>query len=334
MSIIRWGVLGCAGIAKRAVIPGIQQSETGEVKAIASRGIEKATKTAAEMNIETAYGSYEELLADPEIDAVYIPLPNHLHKEWTIRAAETGKHVLCEKPAALNAEETAEMNEACRQAGVLFAEAFMYRYHPRYEMMKQVIQSGEIGEVRSLHGTFTFNNAKDTGNVRYRKNWGGGSLYDVGVYPISAARLLLGEEPAAATVQALFSPDHDDVDMMASGVLEFSNGVALTFQCGMWAFFENELRIVGTKGRIDVPSAFVTNENEQDYFFVTTENGRKEMEVPLLNQYALQADVIGRSIQTGDPLPFNGEDAELNMRVLDACLASARNKQRIELEEA
>ncbi|OES45755.1 Gfo/Idh/MocA family protein [Domibacillus iocasae] len=332
MNKIRWGILGCASIAKRAVIPGIQQSETGVVKAIASRGIDKAKETSTEMSIETAYGSYEELLADPEIDAVYIPLPNHLHKEWTIRAAEAGKHVLCEKPAAIDAKQAKEMKDACERAKVLFAEAFMYRYHPRYTMIQDIIQSGEIGDVRSLHGTFMFNNEGDQNNVRYKKEWGGGSLYDVGVYPISAARLILGQEPAAASIHALFSPEHDDVDMMASGILEFDNGVALTFQCGMWASFQNELSVVGTKGRIDVPSAFVVHQDEQDHFFVLTENGRREVEVPRLNQYALQADAIGRSIYSGEPLPYDASDAVLNMRVLDACLTSAREQRRVELE--
>lgn len=332
MEKIRWGILGCAGIAKRAGIPGIQQSETGIVQAIASRRLDKAKETAEEMNIETTYGSYEELLADPDIDAVYIPLPNHLHKEWAIRAAEAGKHVLCEKPAAMNSAQAEEMKEVCERAKVLFAEAFMYRYHPRYAMIQDIIQSGEIGDIRSLHGTFMFNNAGDKDNVRYKQEWGGGSLYDVGVYPISASRLILGQEPKSAAVHALFSPEHDNVDMMASGILEFENGVTLTFQCGMWAYFQNELSIVGTKGRINVPSAFVVQQNEQDHFFVLTENGQRQVEVPMVNQYALQADAIGRSIHSKEPLPYDASDAVANMRVLDACLLAAREQRKVELK--
>lgn len=331
MEKIRWGIIGCAGIAKRAVIPGIQQSETGEVSAIASRGLEKAKQTAEELNIPTAYGSYEELLADPNIDGVYIPLPNHLHKEWAIRAAGAGKHVLCEKPLAINASEAEEMVEACEKAGVVFAEAFMYRYHPRYTMIQNIIKSGEIGELRGIHGNFTFNNAKDIGNVRYKQEWGGGSLYDVGVYPISAARMLLDQEPQAATVHALFSEEHDNVDMMASGILEFNNGVALTFDCGMWAAFRNNLEILGTEGRIEVPSAFVVNQDETDNFYVFTNDGRREVEVPRLNQYALQADALGRSIRTGEPLPFPATDAIHNMKVIDACLTSAKERRRVEI---
>ena len=332
MRKIRWGVIGSAGIAKRSVIPGIQQSETGEVVAIASRTLEKAQQTAAELDIPIAYGSYEEVLDDPHIDSVYIPLPNHLHKEWTIRAAKAGKHVLCEKPLALNAEEAREMAEACEEAGVIFAEAFMYRYHPRYQSISDIIKSGEIGELRGIYANFTFNNAGDKGNVRYKKEWGGGSLYDVGVYPISAARMLLEEEPQAATVHALFSEEHGDVDMMASGLLEFEKGVALTFDCGMWAAGRNVLEVIGTDGRIEVPSAFVVHQDQQDNFVVITKEGSREVEVPKLNQYALQADAFGQSVLEGKPLPFPASDAILNMKVLDACLTSARERRRVEIQ--
>ena len=331
MKKIRWGIIGCAGIAKRSVIPGIQQSETGEVAAIASRGLDKAKQTAQQLDIPIAYGSYEALLTDPTIEAVYIPLPNHLHKEWAIRAAEAGKHVLCEKPLAISADEAQEMVEACENAGVVFAEAFMYRYHPRYTTICDIVKSGEIGELRGIHSTFTFNNSKDMSNVRYQQEWGGGSLYDVGVYPISAARMLLNEEPQAATVHALFSEEHDHVDMMASGILEFNRGVALTFDCGMWADFRNTLEVLGTEGRIEVPSAFVVNQDERDNFFVYTKDGRREVEVPRLNQYSLQADALGRSIRNGEPLPFPATDAVLNMKVLNACLTSARERRRVEI---
>ncbi|WP_284639785.1 Gfo/Idh/MocA family protein [Paenibacillus silviterrae] len=328
---VRWGIIGCAGIAKRAVIPGIQQSETGEVAAIASRELSNARETADKLGIPTAYGSYEQLLEDESIDAVYIPLPNHLHKEWTIRAAEAGKHVLCEKPIALNAEEAQEMADACAKAGVVLAEAFMYRYHPRYAMIRDIIQSGEIGAIRGIHGTFTFNNAKASNNVRYKQAWGGGSVYDVGCYPLSAARLLLEREPEAVTAHAFFSPEHDHVDMMTSGLVEFSDHVALTFDCGMWAAGRNTLEVVGTDGTIEVPSAFVTRGDAKDHFFVTVKGERREVEVPYVNQYALQADAIGRSILHGEPLAFAPSDAVANMKVIDATLQSARERIRVTL---
>lgn len=310
---------------------GIQQSKYGVVKAVASRDKGKAETFATETGVAESYGSYEELLHDPEIEAIYIPLPNHLHKEWTIRAAHAGKHVLCEKPIALNAAEAAEMEAVCRDAGVVLAEAFMYRHHPRYEMMKQWIRDGAIGDVRGIHGTFTFNGAANSGNIRFRKDWGGGSIYDVGVYPISAARLILESEPEAATVHAFFSPDHDDVDMMASGLLEFPNCVAVTFDCGMWAHFRNTLEVLGTQGRIEVPSAFVADVDGGDFFLETAE-GRKKIEVPKLNQYAAQVDDFAMRVRGEKPaVQFEAKDAVLNMHVVDACLQSARERKRIQL---
>lgn len=330
---LRWGIVGCAGIAIRAVIPGIRQSELGEVVAIASRDLPKAQETAAKLDIPVAYGSYEALIAAPDIDAVYIPLPNHLHKEWTIRAAEAGKHVLCEKPIALDAPEAEEMVAACRKAGVHLAEAFMYRHHPRYDQIAEVIRSGEIGEVRGIRGTFTFNNAADAANVRYRKDWGGGSVYDIGCYPISVARLLLGEEPVAATAHAFFSPEHDDVDMMAAGLLEFSGGVALTFDCGMWAAGRNNVEVVGTLGRIEIPSAFVTPQ-DGSHFEVIIGGERRKVDVPLVNQYALQADSFARTVLYGETPRFAAEDAVRNMRVIDAVLQSAREYKRVVIPTA
>lgn len=330
---LRWGIVGCAGIAIRSVIPGIQQSERGEVAAIASRGLEKAKETAAKLGIPQAYGSYEELLEDPSIDAVYIPLPNHLHKEWTIRAARAGKHVLCEKPIALTAAETEEMAEACRTAGVHLEEAFMYRHHPRYAMIHDIIASGEIGELRGIHGTFTFNSSGAASNVRFHRDMGGGALYDIGVYPISAARLILGREPEAATVQAMFSPRHDNVDMMASGLLEFPGSIGLTFDCAMWAAFRNTLEILGTDGRIELPSAFISPEDAGSNFFVIGKEGRREVEVPVVNQYSLQADSFAKVVLDGEASPYGAADAIANMRALDGCLTSATARTRVKIGE-
>jgi len=324
---LRWGILGTANIAERAVIPGIRGSETGEVVAVASRSEDKAKEMADRLGIPKWHGSYEAMLADADIDAVYIPLPNHLHMEWTIKAAEAGKHVLCEKPIALNAEEAQRMVDACEKAGVVLAEAFMYRHHPRYDQIKDLIASGEIGDLRGIHATFTFCNPNDKGNVRFKKAWGGGSIYDVGVYPISAARLILGMEPEAATCRALFSPEHDDVDMMASGLIEFPNDVALTFDCGMWADFRNTVEILGTKGRIEIPFAFVRDPN----YIVYANGERREVEVPDLNTYSLQADNFAAAAFGTGAQKFEPSDAVLNMKVVDACLTSARERRRVEI---
>ncbi|MFD0586596.1 Gfo/Idh/MocA family protein [Paenibacillus sp. GCM10027627] len=326
---LKWGILGCAGIALKSVIPGVQESAWNEVTAIASRNSEKAAHAAKEHSIPQSYGSYEELLADPSIDVVYIPLPNHLHYEWTIRAAEAGKHVLCEKPIALNAKEAAEMEEACAKAGVVLMEAFMYRCHPRYERIRGIIDSGEIGELRAIRSSFTFNNAEDKTNVRCRKEWGGGSIYDVGCYPVHAARLLLGKEPEAVTVQAVFSPEHGDVDMMASGLMEFAGGVSLTFDCGMWAAFRNPLEVLGSEGIIEVPSAYVTNEPGSANFFVQARGERREIQVPHVNSYTEQADRLYRAVAGLEPLPGGATDSVSNMKALEACLRSAEERRRV-----
>lgn len=330
---LRWGILGCANIAKRSVIPGIQQSEHNKVVAIASRSLEKSQETAAQLNIPTAYGSYEQLLQDPDIDAVYIPLPNHLHMEWTIKAAEAGKHVLCEKPLALTANEASKMIAACKQAGVHLAEAFMYRHHPRYHMLKETIDSGVIGEIRGIHGTFTFNSSANHGNVRFKQAWGGGSVYDVGCYPITAARFLLGKEPEAVTAHAFFSPEHDHVDMMTTGLIEFPDSVALSFDCGMWAGGRNTLEVVGSDGFITVPNAFISGSEDGWSFFIHV-NGEpiKEVQVPIINQYAKQADDFAAVVlKQAQPIVAD-DDAFHNMKIIDAVLHSARTRTRVVLD--
>jgi len=329
MRKVRWGILGCADIAVRKLIPGILSSETGELHAIASRDRAKAEDVARRFGAPRAYGSYEELLQDPDVDAVYIPLPNHLHKPWTVRAAEAGKHVLCEKPIGLDAREAQAMVDACRAHGVHLAEAFMYRHHPRYRRVLELVQSGAIGPVRGIRGSFTFNNAADRSNIRYRRDWGGGSLYDVGCYPISAARLILGEEPVAATAHAFFSPDHDGVDMYLAGLVEFAGGVSLTFDCGMWAAERNEIEVVGADGRLILERAFL---GEPVTLRVISPDGDRVETFDPLDPYALEVDDLGRAVLEGKPLRFPPEDAVANMRVLDACLESARTGRRVAIE--
>jgi len=328
---LRWGILGCANIAKRSVIPGIQQSQNNEVVAIASRSLENAQQTAQQLNIPTAYGSYEELLNDEQIDAIYIPLPNHLHKEWTLKAAAAGKHILCEKPIALNADEASEMINACSNAGVHLAEAFMYRHHPRYQMLKDIISEGAIGDIRAIRGCFTFNSSANFGNVRFKQEWGGGSVYDVGCYPITAARLILEQEPEAVTAHAFFSPSHDNVDMMTSGLIEFANGVALSFDCGMWAGGRNNLEVVGSDGLITVPNAFVSGSEEGWSFFVHSKDGIKEISVPIINQYAQQADDFAAVILEQATPIVAADDPIHTMKIIDAIILSARTRTRVVL---
>ncbi|SEG51324.1 Gfo/Idh/MocA family protein [Paenibacillus sp. UNC499MF] len=328
---IRWGILGCASIALRAIVPAIQASATGELAAIASRDGSKARETARLHGIPAAYGSYEELLADPTLDAVYIPLPNHLHFEWTIKAARAGKHVLCEKPLALTAAQAHDMVAACREAGVLLSEAFMYRHHPRYDRIREILAAGELGVIRAMRASFTFDNSADTQNVRCRKEWGGGSLYDIGCYTLSAARYLLGGEPEAVTAHAFFSPGHGGVDMMASGLAEFPDGVALTFDCGMWSAPRNTIEIVGTAGMIEVPSAFVAPEGRGADFTVSVNGVRRTETAPSVNQYVLQIDDFGRAVSGRETYRFPADDAVQGMKVLEACLLSAETRARISI---
>ncbi|WP_379130145.1 Gfo/Idh/MocA family protein [Paenibacillus sp. sgz500958] len=331
MKQLRWGILGCAQIATGSVMPAIAESATGVIKAVASRSLEKSSKVAAMFGEVKPYGSYEELLNDQEIDAVYIPLPNHLHREWVIRAAEAGKHVLCEKPIALSSTEAAEMVDACRKAGVHLAEAFMYRHHPRIHELLGIIAGGEIGELRSIRGTFTYNDASDPDNIRFRSAWGGGSLYDVGCYPLSAARLIYGMEPEAVTVHALFSPEHDHVDMMASGLVEFPGNLSLIFDCGMWAYNRQLLEITGTDGRIEVPMPFNAREEDADFLLYTGEEVRT-IKATGANPYVRQADDFAAEVFGGTPR-YQPEDAVRNMKLIETCLRSARERARISLLE-
>lgn len=327
---LRWGIVGCAGIAINAVMPAIQQSSTGSLAAVASRNLEKSREVASRFDVPKAYGSYEELLADEDIDAVYIPLPNHLHKLWAIRAAEAGKHVLCEKPLALTAAEAEEMAAAAAKAGVVLAEAFMYRHHPRWSRIRTILDGGEIGELRAIRGAFTFNNAEDLANIRLKPEWGGGSLYDVGCYPLSAARFLLGQEPEAVTVLAQFSDRHGGVDMMASGLAEFPGGIGLTFDCGMWTEHRQLLEIVGSEGTIELPLAFTAG--GEDAAFTVTVRGEKRAEVPeAANPYVVELDDFAAAAFGERPQRFAPADAVKGMAVLEACLASARERRRVEL---
>jgi predicted dehydrogenase len=232
---------------------------------------------------------------------------------------------------ALNAAEAQEMADACREAGVHLAEAFMYRHHPRIRRAKEIAASGEIGQIRAIHGAFTFNGKDSAGDIRHVAEWGGGSLYDVGCYPISAARLLLGKEPEAVTVQAFFSPEHGGVDMMASGLVEFPGAVSLTFDCGMWAAGRNFLEIVGTKGRIVLDPAFLPS-LDNDGLLVEAE-GKARIEGPYgIDAYVAQADQFARTLRGLEPAAYPPEDAVQGMKLLEACLVSAKRKERIPLQ--
>lgn len=323
-----WGIMSTANIGKRATIPGIQESDRNKVIAVASRSLEKAKVFAKELDIHEAYGSYEELLSNPEIDAVYIPLPNHLHKEWTIKAAKAGKHILCEKPIALDEEEAAEMVAECDKEGVVLFEAFMFRHQKRFTDIKKRILDGDIGDIRGIHAVFTYDASGDTSDIRFTKEWAGGSIFDVGCYPISAARFILEEEPVAVTTNAFFSPEHGDVDMFASGLMEFSNGVSLTFDCGMWADGRNKIEILGTDGRILLDAGFL---GDQSYEVI--KGGQVEkIEDDNINSYKLQVDRFAETVLDGKPAPSPLDDPIKNIRAVKGALDSAEKRKRIILQ--
>ena len=256
---LRWGLLGTARI-NRALIPAIRAASRSEVVAIASREGVRADAYAREWEIPTAHGSYEAMLADPEIDAIYLPLPNHLHAEWSMRAARAGKHVLCEKPLALTLAEVDAMAAAARDAHVVLAEAFMYRHHPQTPQVAALVAGGAVGSPRLVRGAFTFTLDRP-GDVRLRPEWGGGSLWDVGCYPVSYAILLAGGAPERVTGAAHVGAT--GIDETFAGTLQFPSGVLAVFDCGFRAPFRTELEVVGDEGVLVVEHPFKPGVREQ-----------------------------------------------------------------------
>ena len=324
---VRWGVLGTAGIAS-TVVPAIARSEHSEVTAIASRDLGRAREQARLLGVPGAYGSYEALIADPSIDAVYIPLPNFLHRAWVLAAVAAGKHVLCEKPLAITADEAQEMVDAADAAGVVLAEAFMYGHHPRYDRLHEIVRSGEIGQVRSIAGTFTFDASDETGLTGFAGHPGSGALYDVGCYVLHAARTLLGTEPLAVTAHGQISATHGDIDMMTSALVEFPDGISLLLQCGMWSADEDSLRILGSKGRIEMPSAFFATPGAEGFTVQAGESRRTEL-APDADHYTLQAERLARAVLFGSPLRYAALDPVRGAAALEACVRSLRSRSRV-----
>ena len=324
MQKVKWGVISVAKIGTQKVIPAMQRGELSEVAAIASRDLDRARRTADELGIPTAYGSYEELLADPEIEAVYNPLPNHLHVEWSVRAAEAGKHVLCEKPIGLNAAEARKLVEARDRTGVVIQEAFMIRAHPQWARAREIVRSGEIGELRAIQGVFSYFNA-DPANIRNQVEIGGGGVYDIGCYPIVASRYLFEAEPTR--VAALLDRDPAmKTDRLASALMEFPGGQA-SWICSTQLVPFQRLHVFGTKGRIELLIPFNAPPDEPCRLFVDDGSklgGRAAREelLPVCDQYTLQGDLFSESVRTGKPLEFPIEDSVKNMEILDAVYRS------------
>jgi len=318
--VIRWGVLGAARIAINQVIPALQQVASAQVVAIASRDLGRARDVAARFSIPKAFASYKALLDDPDVDAVYIPLPNALHAPWTMRAAEAGKHVLCEKPLALNAAEAGEMIAACRDHGVQLAEAFMYRHHPQIAQALELVRSGDIGVPRLVRGSFSFElNRPD--DVRWNPQLGGGALLDVGCYPVSAARLVFGTEPLRASAQALFGAS--GVDETLAGILGFPDEAYALIDCSFRLPWRQALEIIGSKGRI-VLSIPYNPGLKPTTLTVIRGDDQKTITVVPANSYILMVEAFNDALLSRRPLPYPPEDAQANMRALDMLIAAAR----------
>ncbi|WNF22735.1 Gfo/Idh/MocA family oxidoreductase [Mesobacillus jeotgali] len=327
MKKIKWGILSTANIAQTQVIPAIQRSALAEVEAIASSS-GKGAEVAAKLNIPSIYNTYEELLQDPKIDAVYIPLPNSLHRKWVLEAAKHGKHILCEKPAALTAQEMIEMDRYCKEQNVLFMEAFMYQFHPQHERVKEIIASGEIGEVKLMRSSFSYYMEDRETNIRMDKSLGGGSIYDVGCYCIHSMRYILGAEPVK--VQALGRLDPETgVDVSAVAYLEFDRGIQGVFDCSFEASFRQEYEIVGTKGRILVPRAFRPDVNGGVGMVTVESNGQRRTEQVEGDIYLLQVDHLSEAILEKKPLVYPAEETIANMHVIDACYSSLEKKDEV-----
>lgn len=325
MSRVRWGVLGVARIAVMKVIPAMRRGARTDVIAIASRNRVRAVEAAESLGIPKSYGAYEDLIADPEIDAVYIPLPNHLHVPWTIRAAEAGKHVLCEKPIALSAADARALVDVRDRTGVLIQEAFMVRTHPQWLEAAALVREGRIGELRSMLGYFSYFN-DDPRNIRNIPEFGGGALMDIGCYLINTGRFMFGCEPerVAGTV------DRDPalgVDRLTSMLLDFGGG-HLAGTCATQVVPWQRMQILGSSGRIEIEIPFNAPPDRPCRIRVDRAGdlagaGMETMEFPVCDQYTIQADLFSEAVQRGRPAPVPLEDAVANMACLEAVFRSA-----------
>ncbi|NDL60152.1 Gfo/Idh/MocA family protein [Phytoactinopolyspora mesophila] len=322
---VRWGVLGVAAIATKKVIPAMQQAQNCVIHGIASRDGDRAAEAAAQLGIPRHYGSYQALLDDPEIEAVYIPLPNNLHAEWTLRAAAAGKHVLCEKPLAMSSEEAVKMVTACADAGVMLMEAFMYRHHPSWVRARELVAEGRIGELKAIQGIFAYNNT-DPANIRNVVELGGGALMDIGCYPINVARMMFGGEPS--DVQAAIHRDPVfQTDVLTSAVLTFGSGQT-SFVCSTQLEPDQRIHLLGSEGRLLVEVPF-NIPPDQPTRLIHTAGGNPPMSpgievfhVPAADQYRIQGELFATSIREGVPQPTPPEDAIANMRVIEQVFAA------------
>ncbi len=327
MKKVRWGILSTAKIGREKVIPAMQVSKHCDVVAVASRDFERAKTVAAKLNIPVVYSSYEALLEDPSIDAVYIPLPNHLHVEWAVKSLQAGKHVLCEKPIGLSSNEATDLIEQSKKFPQLkIMEAFMYRFHPQWQYVKKAVAENQIGELKTIQSFFSYHNV-DPNNIRNIKEAGGGGLMDIGCYCISLARFIFGEEPKRVIGSIEYDPA-SQTDRMASAMLDFDKGTS-TFTCSTQLYPFQRVNIIGTEARIEIEIPFNTLPDKKAKIWLHKKSESKEVLFDAVDQYTIQADLISLAILNDLPVPTPLEDAVNNMKIIEAVFESASREKWI-----
>ena len=327
---VNWGVLSTADIGWAKVVPAMQKAEHVNIAAVGSRDLKKAQAMADDLGIAKAYGSYEDLLADTDIEAIYNPLPNHLHVPMTLAALAAGKHVLCEKPMALTAKEAASLREAVQKSGKLVAEAFMVRHHPQWHRARHLAQNGAIGNVRAVQTFFSYFN-NDPANVRNQADIGGGGLYDIGCYAITTGRYIFADEPKRVIAMMDYDPDFG-TDRLTSGMMDFGEGKHLTFTVSTQLGAYQRVQIVGTKGRIEVQIPFNAPKDAETRLFLDdcsdlAGGGIKTETIAACDQYTLQGEAFSLAILGKGPFEHGVQDAILNMRIIDALFRSTHSQQ-------
>ncbi len=331
MQKVKWGVLSTAKIGVKQVIPAMQQCEYAEVTGIASRNKIDADSVAQEFDIKS-YEGYDAILSDPEIDAIYIPLPNHMHVEWIHKCIDAGKHVLCEKPLALNSDDILPIQEKATNKGLKVCEAYMVKVHPQWLKVKEMIAAGDIGKLKTINGFFSYYN-NDPKNIRNVKEYGGGALWDIGCYPVTQSRFVFGEEPAFVSAVADIDPNFK-TDRLLSGLLSFPSGTA-TFTASTQLVPYQRMQFYGTKkmiellipfnAPIDTPCQIVLHHGDK------FEKENKVIEIPVCNQYTLQGDAMSKAILNDGIVPVQLEDTYKNTRVIEALFESAFNQKIVKI---
>lgn len=326
---IKWGILSTAKIGMIKVIPAMQKGQYCEIKAIASREPAKAKDAAFKLGIDKSYGSYEDLLNDPEIEAIYNPLPNHLHVPWSIKALEAGKHVLCEKPIGLSAGEAEQLLEVSKNFPRLkIMEAFMYRLHPQWRKARSLVKDGAIGQLKTIQSFFSYYNV-DVNNIRNQADIGGGGLMDIGCYCISLSRFIFNGEPYKVGGIIDYDPEMK-TDRLTSGMLEFANGTA-TFTCSTQLVPYQRVNIFGTTGRIEIEIPFNAPPDKPTKLWLNSGSGTEEFIFDICDQYTIQGDAFSKAIVENAPVPTPLEDAVANMMVIDAVVESALRNSFVKL---